>query len=405
MERSHRIGTILTTALLAATVAGSAQAANPPCSSLPNPIVVAGSSAIAPFVKGVGGKLAALSPAYTLVYQSQGSCTGVNAILGDATPTGACTTGACIVGTATYYDTAGDAQTCDLDLDGTHVDVGVSDVYAESCTGQPRPSHVGNWNGPVQAMTFVAPKDSSAKAITAEEGYFVFGFGQNGQVAPWTDNATMFCRNQSSGTQTMLGDAIGVPAAKWAFCTDKGGTSGVIDAVSGSPAADSTIGIVAAADYDLHRDKLKVLAFQGFKQKYAYFPDSTATAVDKQNVRDGHYLSWGPIHLLAAVDGSGKPSSAAAARFIGWVTGDASVEPALPVDVLDIQIQAGTIPQCAMQVTREAELGPMSLAKPADPCTCYFEKIATGGSSCESCQGDSDCSGSQKCRRNLCETR
>src|SRR5262249_35469784 len=46
----------------------------------PNPVYVAGSSAVRPFLGVVANQMAAETPSYTLVYQSQGSCTGVNAI-------------------------------------------------------------------------------------------------------------------------------------------------------------------------------------------------------------------------------------------------------------------------------------------------------------------------------------
>src|SRR5512146_2572113 len=117
-----------------AAAAPSARAANPACSSLPDPIVVAGSSAVDPFIKAMGKVLAGQASPTTLVYQKQGSCTGVNAVVLDTTPAAACASGACITGTATYYDANGTALTCDLAATGTHVDVGLSDVWTDTCT-------------------------------------------------------------------------------------------------------------------------------------------------------------------------------------------------------------------------------------------------------------------------------
>lgn len=69
------------------------------CSTLSNPVYVAGSSAVKPFLAKVAGGLAALTPPVTVVYQGQGSCTGVNYMV--ASPTGT------ITGTGIIWDTTG----------------------------------------------------------------------------------------------------------------------------------------------------------------------------------------------------------------------------------------------------------------------------------------------------------
>ena len=40
------------------------------------------------------------------------------------------------------------------------------------------------------------------------------------------------------------------------------------------------------------------LAFQANGQTKAYYADSTSGARDRQNVRDGHYPIWGPVHFF-----------------------------------------------------------------------------------------------------------
>ena len=143
--------------------------------------------------------------------------------------------------------------------------------------------------------------------------------------------------NIGSGTQQMTSRAVGVPAAKMKG-TDAGGSGGVVTQVSGSAMPEKTIGILAADAYDGKRDVLTALAFQSFHQWNAYYADSTATSLDKKNVRDGHYSVWGPVHMLVQVNpGTGAPISAGAKNFVDWVQGTPTT-PAAPFDILDIQI-------------------------------------------------------------------
>ncbi|HVV84812.1 MAG TPA: hypothetical protein VHE35_17230 [Kofleriaceae bacterium] len=350
----------------------SVAAAQTACTSLPDPIYIAGSSAVQPMVIEMAKVLSAQAAPVTLVYQKQGSCTGVNAIVLDTTPAGACANGACIRGTANYYDAAGASHNCDLAASGTHVDVGVSDVFVDTCTGLPPPAGVKNFQGPVQVMLMVVPKASTQTAITAEEAYFVFGYGMPGRAMPWINESLMFVRNALSGTQQMISHTINVPAARWKGM-DMGGSQQVLDAVSASAMPEATIGIISADFYDIHRDTLTALAFQTYGQKGAYFPDSTATSFDKQNVRDGHYVIWGALELVAHVDGSGVLNTPAAKRFVDWVTGNTGNggTPA-PFDMTAIAIKAHTIPKCAMKVQRSSEAGALSPFTPATDCTQTF---------------------------------
>jgi ABC-type phosphate transport system substrate-binding protein len=364
---------MLAAAIAAVATPGIAHAVNPTCASLPDPIVVAGSSAVGPFIKAMGTVLSAQTQPVTLIYQSQGSCTGVNAVVLDTTPTAACANGACIRGTATYYDATGTALTCDLDASGTHVDVGLSDVWVDSCTGQLPPAGIKDVSGPVESMLFVVPKASTQQAITSEEAYFVFGYGQSGQAMPWTNEMMMFVRNALSGTQQIIAHAIAVPAGRWKGI-DKGGSQGVADAVSASATPEASIGILGADFYDLHRDTLTSLAYQAFHQNGAYYADSTPTSFDKRNVRDGHYTAFGYLHLIAHVDGSGNPSTPASLRFVDWITGNTARTPA-PFDITDVTINAHLIPQCAMKVQRSSEGGALSPYTPPNDCGAHFESL------------------------------
>ncbi|MBV8760963.1 MAG: hypothetical protein JO257_26955 [Deltaproteobacteria bacterium] len=363
---------MLAAAVAALAIPTSAHAANPACSSLPDPIVVAGSSAVGPFIASMGKTLSGQATPTTLIYQKQGSCTGVNAVVLDTTPTGACASGACIRGTATYYDSTGTALQCDLDANGTHVDVGLSDVWVDTCTGQLPPSGVKDISGPVEAMAFVVPKASQQIAILAEEAYFVFGYGMTGQAKPWVNEMQLFVRNALSGTQQIMAHTVSVPAGRWKGI-DKGNADGVISAVGTSTAPEATIGIVGAADYDQHRDTLTELAFQSFHQKGAYYPDSTATSFDKKNVRDGHYTAFGYLHMVTHVNGTGDPATSASLRFVDWITGN-TTRTAAPFDITDVTIKAHLIPTCAMKVQRNSEGGALSPFHPATDCSTHFEQ-------------------------------
>ncbi len=361
-----------------ATAPQIASAANPLCSSLPDPIVVAGSSAIGPFIQTMGAALAGQASPTTLIYQKQGSCTGVNAVVNDTTPTAACANGGCVTGTATYYDSTGTALTCDLAASGTHVDVGLSDVWVDTCTGLLPPAGVRDYAGaegtPVEAMLFVVPEAQTQQvAITAEEAYFVFGYGAAGMAMPWTSELSMFVRNALSGTQQVVAHNIGVPAGRWKGI-DKGGSQGVADGVSQAQNFSTAIGILGADFYDLHRDTLNALAYQAYHQKGAYYADSTATSFDKRNVRDGHYTQFGYLHLITHVDGTNTPANSASKRFIDWITGNtgASGTPA-PFDITDITIAAHLLPTCAMKVKRESEGGALSPYTPPVDCSAHFE--------------------------------
>jgi ABC-type phosphate transport system substrate-binding protein len=380
--------------LAAGSSTHTAQADDPACDSLPNPVYVTGSTAVQPFLAGLGTVLAGGNSPMTIVYKNQGSCTGVDAILN----------GTKITGTALYWDTSGTTpKTCNLPTAGQTADIGVADVFATSCTGVGNtiPSDVHDFFGPVQTMTFIAPKASSHTSISAEAAYLTFGLGQAGKT-PWDNEQLLFVRNAQSGTQTMIGTAIKVPADKFKGI-DTGGSNNVVTDVSGSADPDHTIGIVSSGEADNARDKVKILAFQDFGQKCGRWPDSSLSARDKQNVRDGHYPIWGPVHMLAKVDSSNNPVNPQAAALLGYITGKTPVPAG--VNLLDLEITAGTVPICAMNVMRTSEVGPVSAYTDPAPCGCYFDsKTKPGGSTCQVCSADGDCTGSAKhCRYGFCE--
>ncbi|HEU4533441.1 MAG TPA: hypothetical protein VFS00_04960 [Polyangiaceae bacterium] len=396
-------------AALAAGAPGDARAQDaglPLCADpVARPLVVyaAGSSALRPFLGVVATLLGRDDPPYTLVYQSQGSCTGVGYMTSPEGP-GQRIFDAAGGGTnyAVYFDGAGNAVECSLGAEGARVDVGISDVFAESCEGPARPADVEDYFGPIQAMTFVVGARSQQYSISAEAAYLALGAGgDGGRSAPWSDPTKFFVRNTSSGTQQMIARAIDVPASAW-WGVDQGGSGVVLDKLSNlltEGGADPALGILSADLADQNRGILRILAFQERGQPCGFLPDSTSESLDKRNVRDGHYPIWGPSHLFARVDGDRLPVSPGAAALLRRFS-----SPRLDQQVIDVEIGNGLIPQCAMQVTRASEMGPLSSNRREYQCDCYFDAVATGRSDCQPCARPADCPAeAPACNYGFCE--
>ena len=164
------------------------------------------------------------------------------------------------------------------------------------------------------------------------------------------------------------------------------------------------IGFIGADAYDPNRTTLNSLAFAGFGQTKAYYSDSSPSAADRRNVRDGHYLIWGYEHMIATVDSTGAFTNQKAASFIGWINGT-KTDPNF--DAVQIEGAAGTIPTCAMSVQRTSDGGPLSCYAPTDTCNCAFEAAITKTTpaNCAACTGTgtSTCTGGKSCHHGFCE--
>ncbi|HEY0462953.1 MAG TPA: hypothetical protein VGC79_02035 [Polyangiaceae bacterium] len=404
---------VLSQALFATT---PAKAANPLCTDLPGYFIVSGSSAVQPTIAALAQKLA-VGGTTTLVYSRQGSCTGVAAILGTP-PTAA--------GTALYWDTTTTAKTCDMPA-STPVDVGVSDVFATSCPtvkgGDLAKAGVADFhNFFAQVMEFIVPGGpggSDQTAISAEAAYLTFGFGNSG-ATPWDNQTHFLIRNNTSGTQIMLAKAIGLDVNKW-IGFDEGGAGTVFNDVKAGQIpdpADSTkrvngdkkkiIGIVSSGEADADTVNVKRLAFQATGQTCAFWADSGISEKDKKYVRDGHYPVWGPLHVLAKVDDTGAPTSDGAKQVIDFLSASDVEDTA----TLDLEIDNHVVPLCAMNVTRNSELGPLSSIQPEGACGCYFDsKTKAGGapSECKVCTKANEatvCKGERTvCNYGFCEVK
>jgi hypothetical protein len=364
----------------------------------PNVIYVTGSTNFPPLQKAVQPLLSARSPSYTLVFQPQTSCRGAGTMF-DPDPSRRFIRDV-PNNWAFFYDANGVRTYCKLSPMGNEIDVGQSDVFARTCGFDPVPG-VADYVGPIQAITFVVPAASTQTSISAEAAHLVFGAGgKQGAVLPWTNPYLYFVRSAGTGTIQLTSRAIEVPANAW-WGIDRLSSDNLRDSMEGvDPAsAEQAIGVLSSDFADQARANLRILAFQASGQTCGYLPDSSSASFDKNNVRDGHYPIWGPIHLYAPTT-NGVPSPAADALVTRFAV------PRLDQRLLDAIVAAGYIPACAMRVRRDQEMGPMVSYQPQFGCGCYFDNLVNGRSTCSPCSGPGDCPSERPaCNYGFCEIR
>ncbi len=392
--------------------AGGATSTVPSCADatlFPNPIIISGSSAFEPTASYFAVKAAALTPAVTIIYNPTGSCAGATAIASHQA----------LTKTGDVYKTMDSGgkpvkTTCQLDVTPMYADIGISDVFYETCGNGAKPATLGDFQGPVQAMLpIVASTNTAIQAISAEQAAAIWGCGMAGKVGMFTDDSAtsygILQRDANSGTQMLMGANIGVPGAMFKGRPNASGGAMLTSMTMGAASEPmQVIGFVAADAYKSALSAaspapIHALAFRGIGQTKAYYADSTATAVDRRNVRDGHYVIAAPEHMFAPLT-AGAPS-ANAKKFIDWINGDTMIDTS-PYTWIDLEATAGTIPQCAMKVTHTADGGVMKPYAPAKPCGCYFESKATGlpaPTGCTVCSATVPCAGGKTCSYGYCE--
>lgn len=379
----------LTVVLTLAAAPGTARA-DGECLDLPNPLIGVGGSASKPLLGKIAPKLLGLAEPITLIYQAPGACFGITTYVDGTKATG----------TASYWDADGTEQTCNFPVTGIEADFGMLGVQGTLCEGVAEiPAGIGEWSGPITSWSLIVPSDSSQTSISAEAVYFIYGFGAAlGQVAPWVVDAELYSRNATSAALIAIALAAGIPPTKFKGA-DVGSNQMMISSLSMSTNPEAALGFVSTEVADLSRDAVRTLAFQATDQTCAYWPDSSATAFDKRNVRDGHYYLWSPYRFYAPVDGGGAFVNPVTERFVGYFTGDEPLPAELPL--LDITIDNGNIPECAMQVWRDDEIGPLYSRQHEAPCGCYYEFRATGETACAPCTDT--CAAGGTCRLGFCE--
>jgi hypothetical protein len=391
-----------------------------PCSMLPSTVVyIESGDTQENLLKNLGRHLRDTAN-IAIVYNLTGSCTLTNDIY----------TGAKMVpnGTLKYvpsskenpsWTPASPPATCTTPVDGAPIDVAISALFVQSCGlgGPPAGSNLALIQGPIQAYTFVVPTASDQTAIWAEEAYYAFGFGNQNPLAPqynpWNNEQFMFIRPATKSTLVATAKNIALPPNKWKGVTEEA-SSDVVNAVTTSALPEATIGILGAEVYDANRGKgIKTLAFQAFGQNAAYYADSTSTAYDKQNLRDGHYTLWSPTVYITKVDGQNVPADPPVKYVLDLVLGKLDAAPpagGTTFNGLADVANVGLIPDCAMQVTRNEDGGELRPYTPDAPCTCYYLTAIAGAAgappNCAACTLDADCvNSSRRCNHGFCEPR
>jgi len=466
--RKNAIVPRVTAALLGAVSlasAPSAHAAAVACSSYPNPVYVTGASVAKPLVQALATAVEPLG--VSIIYQNPDSCLGLqDLLLNQPSTEGGIST--------LYLNPNGTTTACTLSSTNPQTpDIAVSEVYASTCGygADAGTNGLVEVLGPINAMVFAVPggatSPSSATSISAEAAQVVFGYDttQGYIVQPWNQSADIFVREQTSGSEAMIGVAIGLPTSKWINAAtsatpppqQQGTSAKMVSAIQAAAASNpsATIGVLGSENvYSANAAKpsvpLNILAYQQTGQACGYFPSSTGSALDEINVRQGRYAIWGPMHVFAHVDGSGSLTSpntpsdesavaavlnfflatgpnpdttplysigslASAGEDSGAVGADggATISTADKQAFISAEANPGyVVPWCAMEVLRTGEMGPEASYQSPEPCSCFFEVTAQGapisGHTCTSCNTDNDCadaSTNHVCRYGFCEVQ
>jgi hypothetical protein len=393
---------------LALLLLGGALAARPAaavdCADLPNPVWMQIGDTQENLIKYLGQKLrvSTVNP-ITLIYVTNGSCTNIDAMYSKT----AIKTNAKYIPSPQQDSTWTPDKatpTCTIsNTDGHGLDIANSALFVSACSPPARPAFVSETQGPIQAYVMIVPRGTGQHAITAEEAYFVFGFGQQGQATPWTDESQLYIRPTTKSTLLAWAKNIRVDKDKWKG-VPKDTSTLVLNGVAQSPNPTQAIGILGAEVYDGARGSVQSLAFQSYGQHHAFWPDSTDTAFDKINLRDGHYTVWSPTVWMLYVDEiSGAPINNKAKYVVDLIAGK-NPSPTFDANAMDVVIGRGIVPDCAMKVSRTEEGGDLFPYVPAAPCGCYYESKTPSGTTCAACSEDFTC-GAGKCRYGYCEAK
>ncbi len=342
------------------------------------------------------------NPVFLVYKDNGGACSGINALAGTADPN--------ITGTAYYWDsTTGSRASCDLPLSGAPVDFASMIVTPFACpliTDASLVEGIVTATGPISAMSVLVPEASTQQAISAEAFYLVFGFGPAADIAPWNnaDLSYYVRRDENSAAQQILALASGLPGTSF-YGTDAGTNANSVALLAALAQPEQGIGFASADVADANRDSVNTLAWKAPGQNVAYWPDSSATSYDKRNVRDGHYPLWMPGFLYAHGDTTtGMAADESVQALLDYFSG--AVQPAGTIQTItETAILNKNIPQCAMEVQRDGDVGPLYAHAPEEPCGCYFDYSTTGASSCDVCDEATPCSGTDVCRSGFCEAR
>jgi hypothetical protein len=390
------------------------------CISNPSQVVITGSAALEPVLRRMAAPLKKDYGVDLYYIPKAGQCLGARHLVEGADLSGI---GANHLG---EMGEAGKDRCCNLG-DQTKADIWVGDSSIEDCLGTKMPAGYRDFPGPIAAYSIVVPRVSEERAISIDEAYFVFGFGSEGfmgkTIAPWNDVRRVVIPRLLDGPRAVWAKFLRFPVKRpmgWPAHlvppdAMKGQEMGDVEAVipallspdTGGPGA---IGLTSAQAYDsapgADRIKVKALAIQSWKQKYAFYADSTLGAFDKRNVREGRYPFWAPTHIVLKADATGRPLSGSAEIIVNHLNQKVSMP---TFNVLGHIVAGHLIPSCAMKVQRKPEAGDAGDLIPYTPppgsaCGCFMDDaLSRGASGCTACSTSSPCSGGKMCSNGFCE--
>jgi hypothetical protein len=367
----------------------------------------------APIVYGAGGsaqrdlvgKMSVVlqngrDPIYAVYKDDAGACSGIDALAGLGSTS--------ITGSAYYWDDAGTRLTCTLPLGGEPVDFAVMGNGPLLCPLVTDPSLVTgilDRKGPISTVNVIVPNASTQQSISAEAFYLVYGFGAGADVAPWNnpDPSYYIHRNENSFVQIYLSLATGLPVTRY-YGTDAGSNANSVAYLSALPNPEQGLAFCSGDVADANRATVRTLAWQQTGQNTGVWPDSSATAFDKVNVRNGAYHLWAEVHMY------GKEGSTAGTfddpdvgTLIDYFSG-VSQPAGTSQTITETAILNKNIPTCAMNVARDEDLGSVYAWDPPEPCGCFFDQAATGATTCAACDDANPCA-TGVCRFGFCEER
>jgi len=234
------------------------------------------------------------------------------------------------------------------------------------------------------------------------------GFGADvGMVMPWTNPAEVFTRAVTASTLVAWANNIGVLPVNKFKGTPENKSTDVVNALKNAADPEAAIGILGDEVYDQNRATLNVLAYRAYHQYHAYYPDSTPSSIDKQNIRDGHYTVWSPTVYMYYQSAASPPVpvNPNAKWVVDLIANRTDATPTPDFDVSSMVVDVGLVPLCEMEVNRSVEGGDFSLYSPDEPCGCFFDSRVGKTPTCAACDASTPCAGSTVCRHGFCEAK
>ncbi|MGB8294492.1 MAG: hypothetical protein WCG85_03625 [Polyangia bacterium] len=404
--------------LIGVTMAGGsdvlAQGGIPACATLPNPVFMGGTTAVLPVIRHFGAKLKAAGVITLLWNENSEGCSSVAQLANQPKNL--------VRPTFSSYDEVGTGRTstvvisnCTGTLDQVP-DLVINDTFWTSCffsyggttsgVPTPLPSNLKEFLGPVQGLVPIVAKSYQYYFdITALELLDIYGCGASAKVLTFLDDSFVYNYNgETSGIRELFARGIGAPNGQILMVGS--GNSNItaetmIQYVSSTISPSATIGYTSTEFYDESRDIVNALKVRGVNQNLAYLPDTDQTSLDKINIREGRYTIQGALKFVTPVNANGVPVNAGAKKIVDWMQGSPAADP-LPFDVNEIYAERGVVPQCAMRVTKDSDQSLFRHYTDPSPCSCSFEMLATGKTSCKPCSASSPCATGQ-CSHGYCE--